>query len=356
MSDNDFKSWLELSSYSALETVIKIISDNIFLPSDIRHHLMKWGRTKHWLRIPTPEENKRSLYHQSFRKTFAMSDEEIVKRGVGTRQGDRSPSIKTRNLIIGWCAEEIVTCLLKKHIQVKSIELIGADSERVLVLTYTPTDPDLMLNLSNGKKLMVETVSISKETSDNKVRIKYNKIKQNEKRFFSLKQDWRDYYLVPTIYISVDMVSRNPSPFILGGEDFCGKKTPYPFGGWENQLVLEFDTINQRLNYRAIQGLNLISMQKRITNRVLSNNPYMAMLVKHYGNIHLVEDRKKKNQLKKFTALVARLSTKLDELNKKISYEKSDLKRIFEDMKSFEIDEIVLKKIINKIERDISTL
>lgn len=347
---------LELSSYDSLKAVIERISDSMSLPSGVTRYLMEWSEQKHWLTTPSRDEKEDSINYQSFEETFTMSDEDIIKRGVGTRQGDRTPSIKTRNLIIGWCAEEIIFYLLRKNPQINLVELIGTDRKRVLVLNYTPTDPDLMLELKIGKKLMVEVVSISKETSDNKVRIKYNKIKQNEKRFFSLKKSWIEYFLVPTIYIAVDMVSYNQASFILGGEDFYGNNNPYPFGGWENQLVVEFDTINKRLNCDSIQKLDLRDLQEKISKLILSNNPYMDLLVKKYGNFHYISDTRLRNELKKFTTLVAKFSMKVDEFRKKISYEESEFKDIISNLNSIEIDKTIQRKILTNLEKDVDML
>jgi len=337
----------DLSELTSLTTVIDFISSNISLPKNVANNLKNWSNTKHWLKNPdiVPEE-KKNTYNITYSNTFSMNDEDLLKLGLYSRRGDRSPSKKVRNLLLGWLSEQLIQILLKDNPQVKNIRLSGVDAQRILQLSRTPTDPDIEIILKNGKTIFVEVGCIGKETNDRKIRLKYNKVLQNEKRFFSLKSQWENYYLKPTIYISIDMISKNEKAYIIEGVDFYGKKFPYQFGGWENQLVLEYDIVNNRVNLEQLKTLNLVNFEKEVSQEILHRHPSMKIFTEKYGNIQILKEETTRNKLKKFATKALSISQKLEESRKRKILERNELENKIRDLELHNIDDTT-KKIIN---------
>lgn len=346
-TNHDKNEMKDLSELNSLSEVINIISSNISLPINISSHLKKWSKTKHWLKKPeTISAKERKNYYMTYSDTFSMNDEDLLELDLYSRRGDRTPSKKVRNLLLGWLSEQLILILLRENPQVKKIGLSGVDAQRILQLARTPTDPDLEVYLKNGKIIYIEVGCIGKKTSDGKIRLKYNKVLQNERRFFSLKSDWEKYYLKPTIYISIDMISKNENAFIIEGVDFYGKKFPYQFGGWENQLVLEYDTVNNRINLDLLKKINLSKLGNEITQEILYRHPIMKIFIKKFGSIQIYKKKAIKKQLERFANKILSISQKLEESRKRKILETNELQNQINELELHNLNDST-REIIN---------
>jgi len=346
----------ELSELSSLPEAIKIIKSNISLPKTLAKKLLEWSNIKHWLKQPKEIGLKyKEKYFVPYSKTFSLNDSELIALELYSRRGDRTPSTKVRNLILGWLSEQLILIVLNENPFVQRIGFSGVDSQRILQLTRTPTDPDIEVALTNGKVLFIEVGCISKKTPEGKIRIKYNKVLQNEKRFFGRRKSWDKYFLKPTIYISIDMISKTPKAFIIEGVDFYGKKFPYQFPGWENQLVMEFDTINHRIDLDKLKNLNLIKLRDETFNEIIYRHPVMNKFIEKFGNFQDIKDELERKKLEKFANKILNLSQKFEEARKRKILER---KEIMDDIK--ELEKLNLnnetKEIINYLKKFINII
>jgi hypothetical protein len=345
---------IELSKLSTFNDVISYLAESQIIDDNLKLHIKKWGSHKHWLKSPKSPLNK-SLDYQSIAKTFSMTDDELIRRNIFTRQGDRSPSTKVKNLILGWLAEEIVAFYLSLNINISSVHFVGIDKKRVVAISSTPTDPDLLVELANGKKILVEVVSISKNAGDGNVRIKYNKIQQNVRRFFALKKTWNKYFGIPTVYIAVDMINPSSMPLILGATDFYGDSIPYPFGGWENQLVINFDIISGRFAYDDLKNMDLIKLMNDTSLSILKKNKYLSKVI----NVESILDQNISalavNDIN-FRNYLYRFQVKYDETMIMNSHAHHELTEILARLKQYSNKDTLSDPLLSQLETDINSI
>jgi len=334
----------DLTETSTLKEVIETVSKNLNLPNPIVKHLEKWGSSKHLLKEGVTS---------TFRKTFEMKPNSLLlsKLKLGQRVGERTKLKKTKNLVIGWLAEEIASEVLRRNKFVRMIKPSGIDIERTVEIRMTPTDPDYRIQLRNSSVLFLEVASIGK-VGDGMIRLKYNKVKRNLMRFFGLSKGrsvhWPEHFLNPCAYLCVDLVSKNIGNFIIEGSSFYVDQSPNPYEGWENQEVVVFDT-QKRLTLNELKSFDMQRLRERIVKDVNEEFKRVSKAVKIFGNPLLITSNE--------SPVIKGILRKLFELDHMISQAKRRDKKEKIEMARMENDlQTALKKLPLQSRRELLSL